>query len=58
MLRTRTCREPRTEDCGQQVTLVGEVHSRRDHGLILFIDELHLTPLPEVVERLEKEEKE
>ena len=38
MLRNFTCGELNLEHCGKEAVLCGWVHSRRDHGKIIFID--------------------
>ena len=38
MLRTKRCGEVSVQDCGQSESFAGWVHSRRDHGGVIFID--------------------
>ena len=43
------CGEPRVAQVGQQLTVMGWVHSRRDHGGVTFIDVRDRSGLVQIV---------
>jgi aspartyl-tRNA synthetase len=49
MRRTHMCGDIRIDHAGQQVTVCGWVHTRRDHGGVIFIDLRDRTGLVQVV---------
>ena len=49
MMRTHRCGDVRANETGQEVTLCGWVHSRRDHGGVTFIDLRDTSGLIQVV---------
>src|ERR1700689_2160264 len=54
MKRTKYCGDLRKNDAGHSATLCGWVHSRRDHGGVLFCDLRDRTGLVQVVFHPEK----
>ena len=49
MLKTHSCGVLRASDEGENVSLAGWVHRRRDHGALIFIDLRDSTGLVQVV---------
>src|SRR4051812_9103889 len=56
MKRTHNCGDLRRNDAGKQVTLCGWIHSRRDHGGVLFCDLRDRSGLVQILFKPEKAE--